>query len=81
MKTHSEPNERIFDDLITSEYITTGKNDYRLTVQYFGAYEDEDGEPCTAGATGAQIALYEITGRNPETITAILEELREDFEN
>lgn len=79
MRTHNEPNERIFDDLITIEYITTNKNDYRLTVTYIGAY-DEDDEPNPESATGAIIELFEVTGRNPETITAILEAMREDFE-
>lgn len=80
MRTHNEPNERIFDDLITSDYITTNKNEYRLTVTYIGAYREDD-EPNPESATGAIIELFEVTGRNPETVTAIYEAMREDFES
>jgi len=69
MTTIKERNERNFDNLITSELITTNKNKYRLTVEYYGAYTDNEPNPTIS--TGALISIYELTRNNPETITDI----------
>lgn len=74
-------NEKYYDSLITTEYIRTQLNKYRLSIEFFGAYNDESLEANPERSTGAEISLHEITGQNPETIAIIYDHIKDNFED
>jgi hypothetical protein len=82
MTFYEEEKTRQFDDLITSLYINTNRGAYRLSMTFWGGFNEEDEED-PAGALGCDITLYTISGGSSATFPAlaeVLEGMAEDVE-
>ena len=71
-----EDKDRLYDDLTFSWYITSELNEYRLTMTFCGAI-DEDGNEDLYSSMNCEIALNEVAENKPY----IMQTIKEKIEN
>jgi hypothetical protein len=70
-----ESKEYPFDDVAFSWYVTSPVNEYRVTISFCGAMQ-EDGEEMLESSMCADIWIDEIRENNPDILDKVTEKLK-----